>query len=346
MNRVRVLVVDDSPTMRAIIKQKLRSDPEIEVVGEAGDPFEAREAIKAHSPDVITLDIEMPNMNGIEFLEKIMRLRPTPVIMVSTLTQNGATATVEALALGAFDCVGKPTDGDLANAFPNLVRKVKLAARSPISKRRSIQATPQVSSDFRPGNKIIAIGSSTGGVEALGEVLKEFPHNCPPTVITQHMPESFTASFASRLNSTCAPEVMEAKNGMPLEVGKVYIAPGKIAHLEVKLGDVMTCRLTEEGPVSGHKPSVDVLFRSVAPLGSRVVAAILTGMGRDGADGLLEIRNAGGRTVGQDEATSVVYGMPRVAFEQGGVEKQLPLSKIASALLALSNAEREGRASA
>lgn len=346
MNRVRVLVVDDSPTMRAIIKQKLRTDPEIEVVGEAGDPYEAREAIKAQSPDVITLDIEMPNMNGIEFLEKIMRLRPTPVIMVSTLTQNGASATVEALALGAFDCVGKPTDGDIANAFPNLTRKVKLAARSPISKRASVTAAPKPNANFQPGNKIIAIGSSTGGVEALGEVLKEFPENCPPTVITQHMPESFTASFASRLNSICAPTVLEAQNGLPLEVGKVYIAPGKIAHLSVKLGDAMTCLLTDDGPVSGHKPSVDVLFRSVAPLGSRVVAAILTGMGRDGADGLLEIRKAGGRTVGQDEATSVVYGMPRVAFEQGAIEQQLPLPKIASKLLALSNAGREGRVSA
>jgi two-component system chemotaxis response regulator CheB len=285
-------------------------------------------------------------MNGIDFLEKIMRLRPTPVIMVSTLTQNGASATIEALALGAFDCVGKPTDGDLANAFPNLARKVKLAARSPISKRRNASTVPQRDANYRPANKIIAIGSSTGGVEALGEVLKDFPANCPPTVITQHMPESFTASFAGRLNSLCAPEVLEAKDGAPLEVGKVYIAPGRIAHLEVKIGEKLSCRLTHADLVSGHKPSVDVLFRSVAPLGARVVAAILTGMGQDGAEGLLEIRNAGGRTVGQDEATSVVYGMPRVAFELGAVEKQLPLSKIASALLKLSGAEDEGRISA
>ena len=346
MNRVRVLVVDDSPTMRAIIKQKLRSDPEIEVVGEASDPYEAREAIKAHSPDVITLDIEMPNMNGIDFLEKIMRLRPTPVIMVSTLKQNGAAATVEALSLGAFDCVGKPANGDLANAFPNLVRKVKLAARSPISKRRSSNTAPKRDENFRPGRKIIAIGSSTGGVEALGEVLKDFPANCPPTVITQHMPESFTASFAGRLNSICAPEILEAKDGALLEVGKVYIAPGKIAHLEVKTGENLYCRLTNAEPVSGHKPSVDVLFRSIAPLGSRVVAAIITGMGQDGAEGLLQIRQAGGRTVGQDEATSVVYGMPRVAHELGAVEKQLPLSKIAAALLKLSAADEEGRLSA
>lgn len=346
MNRVRVLVVDDSPTMRAIIKQKLRADPEIEVVGEAGDPYEAREAIKAQSPDVITLDIEMPNMNGIEFLEKIMRLRPTPVIMVSTLTQNGAAATVDALALGAFDCVGKPANGDLANAFPNLARKVKLAARSPISKRQSAPTTSQRVTNYKPGQKILAIGSSTGGVEALGEVLKDFPENCPPTVITQHMPESFTASFASRLNSTCAPEILEARDGALLDIGKVYIAPGKIAHLEVNIGAKLSCKFTDQGLVSGHKPSVDVLFRSLAPLGSRVVAVILTGMGRDGAEGLLEIRNAGGQTLGQDKATSVVYGMPRVAFELGAVEKQLPLTKIAPALLSLASAEQEGRISA
>ncbi|MEZ5892638.1 MAG: chemotaxis response regulator protein-glutamate methylesterase [Parvularculaceae bacterium] len=345
MNRVRVLVVDDSPTMRAIIKHKLRADPEIEVVGEAGDPLEAREAIKALSPDVITLDIEMPNMDGIEFLRRLMRLRPTPVVMVSTLTQNGAAASIEALALGAFDCVPKPVDGDFENGLPNLTRKVKLAARAPVG-ARNVAPPTQRETNYRAGNKIIAIGSSTGGVEALCQVLESFPENCPPTVITQHMPASFTASFASRLNGMCAPEVMEAFDGAPIQQGRIYIAPGMIAHLEVGRGETLCCRLASGEPVSGHKPSVDVLFRSVAPMGSRVVAAILTGMGRDGAEGLLEIRRAGGRTVGQDEATSVVYGMPRAAFELGGVETQLPLSKIGPALLKLGSKQEEGRASA
>lgn len=339
MKPVRLLIVDDSPTMRAIIRQKLSADPEIEVIGEAGDPYEARKAIKKLSPDVITLDIEMPKLNGIEFLEKIMRLRPMPVIMVSTLTQNGASATIEALSIGAFDCIGKPTGGDFINAFPNLERKIKLAARSPLSRREIRTEKKQAPSEYEPGKKIIAIGASTGGVEAISRVLESFPTNCPPTVITQHMPESFTKSFAARMNAMCAPEVMEATDGALLTPGRIYVAPGNLAHLEVAMGERLSCKLRHGDLVSGHRPSVDVMFQSVASLGSNVAAALLTGMGRDGASGLLNIRDAGGHTVGQDEATSVVYGMPRAAFELGAVECQLPLSQIGQHLLKLCQAE-------
>jgi len=222
MKKIRVLIVDDSATMRSLIGAVLRRDPEIEIVGTAGDPLEARTAIKALEPDVLTLDIEMPNMNGLEFLEKIMRLRPMPVVMVSTLTQRGADATLEALEIGAFDCVGKPgPDADVVTAFAELVDKVKAAAKADSGKR------------FTPNGRMVAIGSSTGGVEALLTVLSRYPVNCPPTVITQHMPAAFTKSFADRLNRGCAAEVSEAWDGAPLQTGKVYLAPGGATHLEV-----------------------------------------------------------------------------------------------------------------
>ncbi len=222
----RVLVVDDSPTMRGLITAVLNSDPEVDVIGQAGDALEAREAIKKLDPDVVTLDIEMPNMNGLDFLEKIMRLRPMPVIMVSTMTHHGANATLAALEIGAFDCVGKPSPGDV-RPFGDLAEKVKAAARS--SRRRTVapMSAPVVSpaTDYRVGRKVVAIGSSTGGVEALITVLQKFPKNCPPTVITQHMPSTFTKSFAERLNRICAPVVQEATDGARLEIGKVYLRP-------------------------------------------------------------------------------------------------------------------------
>ncbi len=338
MKPVRVLVVDDSATMRGIITSVLQRDPGIEVVGSAGDPFEAREAIKQLSPDVLTLDIEMPRMSGIEFLEKVMRLRPMPVIMVSTLTQAGASVTVEALELGAVECVAKPD-------FDGLVEKVKSAASArlrPLGERLR-PAAP--SAGYRLGNKILAIGSSTGGVEALLTVLTSFPANCPPTLITQHMPATFTSSFAARLDKACAPTVVEATDGAPILPGHIYIAPGGVAHLEATGTTAPRCRLVESPPVSGHRPSVDVLFTSVARVyGARAVGVILTGMGRDGAQGLLAMRNAGAHTLGQDESTSVVYGMPKVAFEIGAVERQKPLSKIATAALDLCAASLKGAA--
>jgi two-component system chemotaxis response regulator CheB len=330
---VRVLIVDDSATMRSLIATVLQRDPEIEVVGEAGDPLEAREAIKRLNPDVITLDVEMPNMNGIDFLEKIMRLRPMPVVMVSTLTVRGAEATMEALELGAIDCVAKPSTGGL-EGFADLPFKVKAAAKAKVRPLRQAGATPPTPLEHTPDDRLIAIGSSTGGVEALITVLTRFPANCPPTVITQHMPATFTRSFSERLDRLCAPKVAEAHDGAVLENGRIYIAPGGEKHLEIGGSGTLRCRLSDGPAVNGHRPSVDVLFRSVArAAGRRAVGAILTGMGRDGAEGLLAMRRAGARTFGQDEASSVVYGMPKAAFELGAVERQAPLDRIAAELL-------------
>ncbi|WP_438750210.1 protein-glutamate O-methylesterase CheB [Pararhizobium sp. O133] len=350
MTAARVLVVDDSATMRGLITAILSNDPEVEVVGQAADAMQARQAIKDLDPDVITLDIEMPNMNGLEFLEKIMRLRPMPVIMVSTLTHKGAEASIAALEIGAFDCVGKPLPGD-PRPFSDLADKVKAAARSQrkfiISGNKaaapSAANTNTGAADYRAGRKIIAIGSSTGGVEALISVLQKFPANCPPTVITQHMPHTFTKSFAERLNRLCAPTVQEATDGARLEIGKIYLAPGGERHLQVVNPSSPSCRLLDREPVNGHRPSVDVLFDSVAELAGRnAVGVILTGMGRDGASGLLKMRHAGARTFGQNEKTCVVYGMPRVAFELGAVETQLPLSSIGEEVLKSTAARREG----
>ncbi|MBX4954898.1 chemotaxis response regulator protein-glutamate methylesterase [Rhizobium lentis] len=340
----RVLVVDDSPTMRGLITAVLSSDPEVNVIGQAGDALEAREAIKRLNPDVVTLDIEMPNMNGLDFLEKIMTLRPMPVIMVSTMTHRGAEATLAALEIGAFDCVGKPGPGE-PRPFGDLAEKVKAAARTQrqFSQPAAAVTPPPSVAEFRVGRKIVAIGSSTGGVEALIAVLQKFPANCPPTVITQHMPPTFTKSFAERLNRLCAPVVQEATDGARLEIGKIYLAPGGERHLQVSGGSAPCCRLVDRAPVNGHRPSVDVLFDSVAELAGRnAVGVILTGMGRDGAAGLLKMRHAGARTLGQNEKTCVVYGMPRVAQELGAVEQQLPLAAIGEEILKLTAARKEG----
>lgn len=348
MAPARVLVVDDSPTMRGMISAVLGSDPDIEVIGEAADALQARGAIKQLNPDVITLDIEMPNMNGLEFLEKIMTLRPMPVIMVSTLTHKGADAALAALELGAFDCVGKPIPGD-PHTLSTLTSKVKAAAGARVRARVAppplapAAIPPAPSSGFRPGRKIVALGASTGGVEALISVLKSFPANCPPTVITQHMPPAFTKSFAERLNRLCAPKVSEAVDGARLEVGRVYLAPGGDRHLEVTNPSAPHCRLINAPPVNGHCPSVDVLFNSVAKLAQRnAVGAILTGMGRDGAEGLLAMRHAGANTIGQDEKSCVVYGMPRVAFDIGAVGQQLSLNAIGDEIVNLTAARARG----
>jgi two-component system chemotaxis response regulator CheB len=334
----RVLVVDDSAVMRKLIGAALSADPELEVVGEAGDPLQAREAIKALNPDVITLDVEMPNMNGIEFLERIMRLRPMPVVMVSTLTARGTEASLTALELGAVDCIEKPRGSDVAG-FRIIAEKVKMAARARVRQRvqRTDTAPPEA---FTPADKIVAIGSSTGGVEALLTIIERLPANCAPTVITQHMPATFTKSFSERLNRISAATVSEAKTGDPLLPGHVYVAPGGDFHLEVEGTRNLRCKVTEGPPVSGHCPSVDVLFGSVAKCAKdRGVGVILTGMGRDGARGLMAMRQAGARTLGQDEATCVVYGMPRAAFELGAVERQLPLEKLGPAIRNLTNKE-------
>jgi two-component system chemotaxis response regulator CheB len=336
---VRVIVVDDSATMRGLITSVLRADPEIEVVGQAADPIEARAAIKALHPDVITLDIEMPHMDGLEFLEKIMRLRPMPVLMVSTLTRTAADITLQAMEMGAFDCVVKPHDGN-HTSFSTLAEKVKAAGRSKLYRQRrpAAQPAPAGPEKYVPDGRLIAIGSSTGGVEGLMRIIPKFPANCPPTIITQHMPPSFLKRFADRMDKACAPSVREAFDRAPLTSGHVYLAPGD-AHLELSRGGSLTCRLNPGAPVSGHLPSVDAMFHSVVRhVGSRAIGVILTGMGRDGAEGLLAMRRGGAETLGQDEATSLVYGMPRAAFEVGGVAVQLAIDAIAPRLLKMSNA--------
>lgn len=337
---IKVLIVDDSATMRALIAATLMREPGIEVVGRAADPIEARAAIKALNPDVITLDIEMPNMNGLEFLDKIMRLRPTPVIMISSLTTRGAEITMQALEFGAVDCVAKSSASGMAG-FKDLPEKVKAAAQAKVRPRSPQAASKRASSNFRSDGRLIAIGSSTGGVEALLTILTGFPASCPPTLIVQHLPAQFTRSFAARLDRTCAPTVSEAIDGEPILPGHVYLAPGGY-HLEIVGRTGLRCRLTEDEPINGHRPSVDSLFNSVArAVGAAAIGVILTGMGRDGANGLLAMRRAGASTLGQDEASSVVYGMPKAAFEVGAVERQVGLNKIGDEIMRLASGSLE-----
>ncbi|WP_294326472.1 chemotaxis response regulator protein-glutamate methylesterase [uncultured Sphingomonas sp.] len=339
---VRTLIVDDSMAMQAIIRRRLLADPAIEVVGTAASADEARAQIKALDPDVVTLDVEMPGMSGLDFLERLMRLRPTPVVMLSTLTAQGAEASLTALERGAFDCFDKTrlmagTDPACTSELTELVRAAASSrpAARPAAVRTTAPVQERASYTPRPG-AMIAIGASTGGVEALIELLSGFPANCPPTVIVQHMPATFTPSFAARLNRLCAPTVEEARAGAPLAVGKVYLAPGGERHMEIGgSGDRRHCRLVEGDKVNGHRPSVDRLFHSVARLAGRdATAAILTGMGCDGAEGMKAMRGCGSMTFGQDKATSVVYGMPAIAHQIGAVAEQLPLRRIAARLLA------------
>ncbi len=336
MPLIRVLVVDDSATMRAMIRHALRAEPLLQVVGEAADPHEARAAVKALNPDVMTLDIEMPGMDGLDFLEKIMRLRPMPVVMVSTLTARGADSSLRALELGAFDCVDKA--GLHGPALAHTVR----AAAGVRPRARTVLKTPP-RAEMRGQGRLVAIGASTGGVEALLAIVSHLPGNAPPVVITQHMPATFTGSLARRLDRAGAARVAEAEDGAPLLPGHVYLAPGGAAHLLVSGGansGPWRCRLRAGELVNGHRPAVDTLFASVAQAaGAQGVGVILTGMGRDGAQGLLAMRQAGARTLGQDEASSVVYGMPRVAAELNAVERQVPLDAMAGALLALCRAD-------
>ncbi len=338
---VRVLVVDDSAVMRQLLTTFLSADPEIEVVGSAPDPHVARERIKALNPDVVTLDVEMPRMDGLTFLRKIMTLRPTPVVMVSTVTQAGAEVTLEALEVGAVDFIAKPS-GDISNMRESfaveLQTKVKAAARTRIGSRPHQSPVQRTVRPARvrsaSGDKLVVIGASTGGVEALKTVLMGLPPDCPPVLITQHMPPRFTAAFAERLNRECPMKVSEATNDEVIESGHVYIAPGS-HHLTIgRRGTRNVCVLTDGPPVSGHRPSVDVLFRSAAQVSNIVaVGVILTGMGKDGAEGMLELRKAGVQTLGQDEESALIYGMPRAAFERGAVLRQYSLNRMADAIL-------------
>lgn len=339
---IRVIVVDDSQYIRDMFRSILSQDPAIEVVATADDPYDAREKIKKLNPDVITLDVEMPKMDGIAFLEKIMALRPMPVVMVSTLTQKGASITLQALELGAVDCIGKGDNMAHAEHFSReLIAKVKSAAGARVQAHRRHAAATAVAESaqrlpFHGDNtrSIIAIGSSTGGVEALRDVLVKIPANAPPIVITQHMPPMFTKPFANRISAMCAITVVESEDGMPIQPGHAYIAYGG-QHLKVqKRGGRYYCVHDDGEPVSSHKPSVDVLFQSVADAaGAQAVGCILTGMGKDGAQGLLTMRQAGAATLGESEVSCVVYGMPRAAFELGAVQAQYHLRDIAGEIL-------------
>jgi two-component system chemotaxis response regulator CheB len=339
---IKVLIVDDSAVIREVLTRTLGKDGDITVVGTAVDPIDARNKIKLLSPDVVTLDIEMPNMNGLAFLDKLMRLHPMPVVMVSTLTTKGASETLLALELGAVDFVAKPST-DLAGGLDafgqNLREKVRAAANSDVRAQSQKPApSSRLTTAAAPRGALIAIGASTGGVEAIRTVLGSMPADCPPIVIAQHMPAGFTTRFAARLDELSEITVLEAQDRMPLEPGHAYVARGDW-HLRVERSSgQLKCRLAQDELTSGHRPSVDVLFDSVAQaIGPMAVGAILTGMGRDGARGLKKMRDAGAYTVGQSQASALVYGMPRVAFEEGAVVEQAPVEAVAAKLAAALN---------
>ena len=336
---IKVLIVDDSPLMRQILTEMLSNEEDMQVVGSAADPLVAREMIKQLNPDVMTLDIEMPRMDGLAFLEKVMTLRPMPVVMVSTLTEAGADATLQALELGAVDFFAKPKsvlrDG-MARNREELVAKVRAAAgariRPPSS--RPVRAA-YTGGGFGPGTKIVAIGSSTGGVEALRDLIISLPEDFPAILIAQHMPPKFTTSFAARLNTLAKVTVHEASDQAPVHPGHVYIAPGEAHLLLARSPRGYMCRLSQDGLVSGHRPSADVLFQSVADSGCKdVVGVILTGMGKDGAQGLLKLRESGAYTIGQDERSCLVYGMPKAAMAIGAVCSEIALSRIVPEMIA------------
>lgn len=362
----KVLIVDDSALVRKMLQEMLSSDPMLEVVGTASDPFDAREKIKQLHPDVLTLDVEMPKMDGVTFLKNLMRLHPVPVVMISTLTEKGADVTFEAMDLGAVDFVTKPKI-DLTHTFEDytleICSKVKMAARvkrsmlerqyaryvanqtarpgvSPaVPDKLSTDAVlPKVSkpSLFKNTNKMIALGASTGGTEAIKEVLLRMPADSPPMVITQHIPAAFSLPFANRMDSVSEMTVMHAEDGQKILPGHVYIAPGDKHLTIVRQGTGYVCSLNDGPPVNRHKPAVDVMFRSVEQnIGKNAIGVLLTGMGADGAVGLKELQDAGAPTVAQDEKTSVVWGMPGEAVKLGAADSILPLEQVAAKIVEL-----------
>lgn len=368
--RVRVLIVDDSALVRRLLSEILGQSAGIEVVGTASDAHMAREKIKQLDPDVITLDVEMPKMDGLTFLRNVMRLRPMPVIMVSSLTEHGADITLDALQLGAVDYLPKPkldlaaTLGDYSEELVSKVIAASTARVRPLTtvpvlhSQAGAHATPALGSTgvaprydtdavlakaptpkhFRTTDRIIAIGASTGGTEAIKDVLVDLPPDTPGIVIAQHIPKAFSTAFARRMNNCCQMTVCEAEDGQQVLPGHVYIAPGDRHLLLVRDGARYVCRLDDGLPVNRHKPSVDVLFRSVAQAaGHNAIGAILTGMGKDGALGLKEMRDVGSPTIAQDEASSVVWGMPGEATQIGAAAHVLPLREIAAKLMSLAH---------
>jgi two-component system, chemotaxis family, protein-glutamate methylesterase/glutaminase len=359
---IRVLIVDDSALVRRILTEIFATAPDIEVVGAAADPLIARDKIKELNPDVLTLDVEMPRMDGLTFLRNLMRLRPMPVVMVSSLTERGAETTLKALELGAFDFVAKPKidiAGTLSGFSEEILGKVRAAARARVQPRivrdpvvaaprpPSVTGapTPKLSADavlpqittrtFRTTDRLVALGASTGGTEAIREVLERLPPDAPAIVISQHIPQAFSGPFARRMDSVSRMSVSEASDGTLIVPGHVYIAPGDRHLLVERDGARWRCRLHDGPPVNRHRPAVDVMFRSVAQsAGTNALGILLTGMGDDGARGLKELQQAGAPTIAQDEATSVVWGMPGAAVKLGAADRIVPLGEVADALMA------------
>lgn len=336
--KIKVICVDDSALIRDLLTSIINEQPDMEVVATAPDPLVARALIKQHNPDVLTLDVEMPRMDGLEFLDHLMRLRPMPVIMVSSLTQAGSEATLRALDLGALDFVSKPSMGirsGMLEYAEEITDKIRWAAKAkPRQTQTGPSQAPAAPSNFSTSEKLVIIGSSTGGTEALQTILTQMPANSPAIMIAQHMPGGFTKSFAERLCRLCKIQVSEAVDGERVLPGHAYIAPGNFHLTLQRSGANYVVSLNAEDPVNRHRPSVDVLFKSAAKAaGKNAIGVILTGMGKDGAQGLLEMRQAGAHTFAQDEATCVVYGMPKEAVAVGGVDESIPLEKMAEAIL-------------
>jgi two-component system, chemotaxis family, protein-glutamate methylesterase/glutaminase len=340
---INVIVVDDSALVRKLLSAVLNGDPQLRVVDTAADPYEAREKIKQHNPDVITLDVEMPKMDGITFLRNLMRLRPMPVVMVSSLTEEGADVTLTALMIGAVDFVPKPKLGaaeGLSAMAEELRAKIKEAAHARVRYREVSTQPPATSKrprdvEYKTTDRVIAIGASTGGTEAVAEVLARLPPDIPAVMIAQHIPEVFSARFAKRLHDNSSLAVTEAKDGDAVLLGHAYVAPGD-HHLRIaRSGAKFYCKVTRDEHVNRHRPSVDVLFESVAhAVGKSALGVILTGMGSDGAEGLLQMRNTGASTFAQDRETSVVWGMPGEAVKRGAAELTLPLEQVADKIIA------------
>ncbi|RIQ15918.1 chemotaxis response regulator protein-glutamate methylesterase [Bordetella avium] len=341
MKKIRVLCVDDSALVRGLMTEIINSHPDMEVVATAPDPLVARELIKQHNPDVLTLDVEMPRMDGLDFLEKLMRLRPMPVVMVSSLTERGGEITMRALELGAIDCVTKPRLGirdGLLDYSELIADKIRAASRARLRGPAPVAAAAlpaRLRSPLNSSEKLVILGASTGGTEAIREVLLPLPPDSPAILITQHMPAGFTRSFAQRLDTLCAVTVREATHGERVLPGHVYLAPGGEQHMKLgRSGANYVIELEAGEPVNRHRPSVDVLFHSAAQAAGRnAIGVLLTGMGKDGAAGLLAMKRAGAYTLAQDEASCVVFGMPREAILLGAADEVVPLPAMSERIL-------------
>ena len=345
--KIKVLIIDDSAVVRQVLTTIINSSKTLEVIGTARDPIDARDKIKQLNPDVLTLDVEMPKMDGVTFLKNLMRLRPMPVIMISTLTEEGADITLEALEVGAIDFIAKPkidVQGALQEYTDEIIEKIEIAGKAKVREYKGTVTTPVVSKKldagavlekkegklrFKTTDKIVALGASTGGTEAIKEVLESLPANSPGIVISQHIPVAFSKAFTERVNKTCQIEVCEPADGQKILPGHAYIAPGDKHLLVERCGAEYICRLNDGPPVSRHKPSVDVMFRSVAQnVGPNAMGVMLTGMGADGAEGMLEMKQQGAFNISQDEDSCVVWGMPGAAVKLGAVNKEVTLSKV------------------